>query len=391
MDISIYFEPIELPDYNDQSSVHRNRLGDIIKAYIKDGDFPSPENSDIALIGVKESRSAINNEGCEEAPDFVRKSLYKLYHGSYHSRLIDLGNIKKGHTVDDTYFALTSVVSELISLNVVPIIIGGSQDLTYANYKAYENLGQIINIASIDSSFDLGSSETELNSKSYLSRIILHQPNYLFNFTNIGYQTYFIDQDAINLMKNLYFDIYRLGNIRANLEEVEPLVRNADMLSFDISSIRQSDAPGNNNASPNGFYGEEACQMVRYAGLSDKLTSIGFYEINPVYDHHEQTTHLVAQMIWYFIDGYYNRKNDFPFKDKENYKKFIVPIDEQENEIVFFKSIKSDRWWMKVPCKAAMQAKFERHYLVPCSYADYETSCKNDIPDKWWQVYQKLM
>ena len=173
-------------------------------------------------------------------------------------RIADLGNIKRGFEINDTYFAVKSVVAELIQNKIIPVIIGGGQDLTFANYQAYESLGQIINIVQIDSSFDLGESEEENSSRSYVSKIITHQPNYLFNFTNIGYQTYFVDQDAIDLMKNLFFDTYRLGIVRADLEEVEPIVRNADMVSVDISAVRQSDAPGNGNSTPNGFYGEEA-------------------------------------------------------------------------------------------------------------------------------------
>jgi hypothetical protein len=256
---------------------------------------------------------------------------------------------------------------------------------------AYENMGQIINIAAIDSSFDLGNAEENFNSRSYLSKIILHQPNFLFNYTNIGYQTYFVDQDAIQLMKNLFFDVYRLGEIRSDIEEVEPLVRNADLISFDIGAIRQNDAPGNANPSPNGFNGEEACRIARYAGLSDKLSSFGIYEINPAMDLNGQTTHLAAQIIWYFIEGFYQRKGDFPHKQKQDYLKYMVAIAEKEHDIVFFKSKKSGRWWMQVPIDDAYQGKYDRHFMVPCSIKDYETANHKEIPDKWWQVYQKLM
>ena len=176
----------------------------------------------------------------------------------------------------------------------------------------------------VDPMFDLGEAEKDIDSQAFLSKIILHQPNFLFNYTNIGYQTYFVDNEAVELMDNLYFDTYRLGVIKKDMEEVEPLVRNADMISIDISAVRQADAPGNANASPNGFNGEDICQIVRYAGLSDKLTSIGFYETNPTFDSNGQTSFLVAEMIWYFIDGYCNRKQDFPYLDKENYKKYYV-------------------------------------------------------------------
>ncbi|MCK4288013.1 MAG: formimidoylglutamase [Bacteroidales bacterium] len=391
MDIEIYFKPIHLTGYEYAEKSHRRRLGDVVKSYNTASGFPDLDNIDIAIFGINEDRNAINNEGCANAPDNIRKKLYKLFEGGNKTKIADLGNIKKGNTINDTYFAVTSVVSELLKNDIIPVLIGGSHDLTYANYQAYESLEQVINIVAVDSVFDLGKSEEDFNSQSYLSKIILHQPNYLFNYTNIGYQTYLIDQEAIGLMKNLFFDIYRLGNVRANIEEVEPIVRNADLVTFDISAIRQSDAPANGNASPNGFYGEEVCQIARYAGMSDKLTSIGFYEVNPKLDRQEQTLHLVAQMIWYFIDGFYNRKHDFPLKEKENYIKYLVSIKDHKDEIVFYKSKKSDRWWMEIPIKTNMKPKYERHYLVPCSYQDYQTACKDDIPDRWWQAYQKLM
>ncbi len=393
MDLSIYLQPVELISFNKFGESHERRMGDVISSYTNESGFPDLKDAKLAIIGVNESRNSINNADCDKAPNSVREYLYALYSTSSKLRIVDLGNIAPGATSDDTYFALNTIVSQLLQLDIIPIIIGGSQDLTYANYLAYENMGQIINITAIDSHFDLGNAEENFNSRSYLSKIILHQPNYLFNYTNIGYQTYFVNQDAISLMKNLFFDVYRLGEVRSDMMLVEPLVRNADLVSFDISSIRQSDAPANGNASPNGFNGEEACQIARYAGLSDKLSSIGFYELNPQLDNNGQTAHLVAQMIWYFIEGYTQRKGDFPHKQKHKYLKYIVSIeDDQEHEIIFYKSKKSDRWWMQVPLdNAVAQSKYERHFMVPCSISDYQLAAKGDIPDRWWQVYQKLM
>jgi formiminoglutamase len=391
MDISNYFRPIEEFCRLDELWTDPGRLGTIIKGHWEKGQFPDLENVDIALIGVPEDRHSLNNFGCSDAPDWVRKFLYRLFQGPYNVRLADLGNILSGHRMEDTYFALRDVISTLLELNIVPIILGGSQDLTFANYLAYESLGKIINIVSVDNQFDIGKDPKILNSQSFLSRIILHQPNFLFNYTNIGYQTFFIDNDAIDLMKKLYFDVYRLGLVQADIEEVEPMVRNADLLSMDISAIRQSDAPGNGNATPNGLYGEEVCRIMRYAGMSDKLSSLGIYEINPKFDNNGQTAHLAAQMIWYFIDGYYNRKKDFPVNDKDEYIKFHVALNKPEDHILFYKSKKSDRWWMEVPCPTGLMSKYERHYLVPCSYKDYETACSEDIPDRWWQAYQKIM
>lgn len=391
MELNHYFHPIDVDWLEALQNTGRQRLGDVIVAHTIDSAIPDPEQFNLAIIGIPEERGTVANFGCAQAPDQVRKRLYSLFAHWNQVSICDLGNLKNGHHLDDTYFAFKEVVSELVRNEVIPIIIGGSQDLTYANYLAYENIGRVINIAAIDPMFDLGHDEHELNSQSYLSRIILHQPNFLFNYTNIGYQTYFVDQDSQVLMKNLYFDVFRLGNVRANLEEVEPMVRNADILSIDLASIRHSEAPASELSSPNGFYGEEMCQICRYAGMSDKLTSIGFYELNPSLDPQGQSAFLYAQMIWYFIDGFVNRQHDFPEKNNDDFVKYTVHVDDFDEELVFLKSKKTDRWWMIVGVKDVISRKYQRHQFVPCSYKDYQATLNQEIPDRWWKVQQKLM
>jgi len=386
-DLSIFFQPLSS---DLKSGLQGSQIGSKIDFHTEN-NFPDLANVNLAIIGVKESRNAIRNEGCAEAPDYVRTYLYKLYADLSTIKIVDLGNVEKGFEISDTYHALASICTELIKKNILPIIIGGGQDLTYANYTAYQKLEQTVNLVSIDPTFDLGSINQSIDNSSYLGNIILHQPNYLFNYSNIGYQTYLTDPATIDLMGKLYFDCYRLGFFKHNMEEVEPIVRNADILSFDISAIRMSDAPGTGKASPNGFYGEEACQIMRYAGLSDKLSSIGLYEFNPSLDRNGQTAHLIAQMIFCFIDGYVNRKADFPIAPKKDFAKYHVLVDDEEKyQIIFYKSPKSDRWWMEVPYPTSKNARYERHYLVPCSYSDYEFALNNGMPDRWWQTFQKL-
>ena len=391
MDISIYFKPVSSDFSSSEEEVSRLRISDITQVFTDEANFPDLDNVKLAIIGINEERGSLENRGCADAPDEIRSYFYKLFaHWNYYE-IADLGNINNGNTISDTYYAVQEVVSELLNQNIVPIILGGSQDLTYANYLAYENIGRVINIASVDSMFDLGHDEHELNARSWLSSIILHQPNFLFNFTNIGYQTYFVDQDSVLLMKNLYFDVNRLGNVRADLEESEPMIRNADIVSFDISAIRAADAPAGKYAGPNGFTGEEACRICRYAGMSDKLSSIGFYELNPLLDIEGRSAHLVAQMMWYFIDGFVNRKGDHPEEDSENYVRYTVKIEDSEEDLIFLKSKKSDRWWMDISAYGKMNKKYIKHQFVPCSYLDYKQAMTNEIPDRWWKVLQKLM
>lgn len=388
-DINYFFKPIDANEFLNETTFHENQLGSLITQHTE-GNFPELNDINIALIGVCEDRNSVNNTGCNMAPNEVRSFLYKLYAGTFSPKIVDLGNIMPGKTVNDTYFALRECVEVLVKQNIIPIIIGGSQDITYAQFLGYKNLEQTINMVAVDSVFDLGNPDDDITNNSYLGKIILHQPNYLFNYSNIGYQTYLVEPNSVDMMGKLYFDSYRLGQFRNKIEEIEPIIRQADALTFDITAIKNSDAPANPNASPNGFYSEDACQMMRYAGMSDKLSSLGIYEINPTFDISGKTSHLAAQMIWCFLDGYYNRKNDIPSKYNTDYVKFHVILQDEKYEINFYKSKKTDRWWMEIPYPPQKGLKFERHTIIPCSYKDYELAVNNEIPDRWWQTYQKL-
>jgi arginase family enzyme len=363
-----------------------NSIGNNMEIYSVQNGFPDLEDVAVAIIGVKEGRNAVDNNGCGEDLSEIRKNLYKLFPGNWSLKIADLGNIEAGNKVEDTYFAVSDVTSFLIKKNIIVILIGGSQDLTYANYRAYDKLEQTINLTVVDNRFDLGTIEESINANSYLSKIIMEEPNNLFNYSNLGYQTYFNAQEEINLLQNLYFDTFRLGQVKP-LELVEPILRDADIVSVDIGAVRSSDAPGNKNAVPNGFYGEDLCAIARYAGISDKVTSFGIYEYNSRYDNNNQTSSLIAQTIWYFIEGVNFRAKDYPYSCKQSYQKFSV-ILEDDDPINFYKSDKSGRWWMEI--NLISDNKYKRHALIPCAYQDYVQALKQKIPERWYKAQQKL-
>lgn len=386
MELAEYFSPIQ----RGKDEQVPDSIGQIAQKHTEEAGFPDWDEADIALIGVPEERGTETNKGCALGPDQIREYFYKLFPGNYTLNMVDLGNIIPGETLNDTYHGLSHAITELVKRDTIPVILGGSQDLTYANYQAYEQLEQVVNLVAIDQSLDLGEPEDSISERTYLSKIILKQPNYLFNFSNIGYQTYLVKQQELTLMDQLFFERIRLGEVRANMHEAEPMIRDADIVSVDMAAVKQADAPGNRNAGPNGLYGEEICQLGRYAGFSDKLSSFGIYGVNPTADRDGQTAHLAAQLVWCFIDGFYSRKKDFPVSSKKDYVKYRVAIKDHQNELIFYKSLKSDRWWMDVPYPAGRNKKYQRHQVVPCSYSDYQMACEEEVPDKWWRTYQKL-
>jgi formiminoglutamase len=394
MSLIDFFTPVDTERLLPGNATIKGRLGTCITIFTE--SFPDLKNQkpDLAIVGVQEDRNADGNTGCALGPDYIREKLYHLYEGNYKSKITDLGNIRRGETVTDTYIAVKTVVAELIKMDIVPIIIGGSQDLTYAQYLAYEVLEQKVDLVIVDAQLDMEDDDypdsIETTSAAYLNKIFMHEPDMLFNFSNLGYQTYFVNQERLAMMEKLFFDAHRLGSLSGKIQLTEPVVRNASMISFDVGAIRSSDAQANFNAVPNGFYGEEACQICRYAGFNDKLSSIGFYEFNPAYDSNGQTAMLVAQMIWYFVDGFYNRKKDFPLHPKSQYLIYKTSLKHKEHELVFVKSKKSDRWWMQIPYPTA-GSKNERFHLVPCHYDDYLLAVSGEMPDLWWRTYQKLI
>lgn len=393
MPLSVFFQPVPLKQLTPEGGFAIVQLGALIHKYTSEfPDLTGENKPDLAIFGVEDDRKAIGNEGCAAAANAVRKQLYTLYRGDLPLNMVDLGNIAAGATVKDTYAAVRTVCEELIKSGILPIILGGGQDLTYAQYTAYENLEQKVEVAIVDPRFDLDQHNSEtapLNSQTYLNHIILHEPDYLFNVNTIGYQSYFVSRQAVDLFEKLYFNATRVGAFANKIEHVEPLVRSADMLSFDMAAIRYSDAPGNANVTPNGLFGQEACQLCRYAGLSDKLSSIGFYEYNPALDVRRQTALLLAQMIWYFIEGFYARKDDLPFVPKSAYITYRAALEHEGHELVFVKSRKTDRWWMQVPYFGSRSVN-ERYHLVPCSYEDYQLAVSGEMPDLWWRTHQKL-
>jgi len=361
-------------------------LGRKIKIHSTQNGLPDLDDVKIAILGVLENRNDINYIGEQFDINEIRKALYSLFPGSWSTLIADLGDINKGETAEDTFFALKTTVSILISKNIIPIIIGGSQDITYANYRAYDSIIPMVNIVNVDSKFDLGDSSKPIKNDSFVGKIILDTPYNLFNYTTIGYQTYFNAQEEIDLMERLYFESYRLGEVTRDITLVEPIMRDANIVSIDLNAIKASEVSLNQKYSPNGFDGKEICAISRYAGISNKVSSLGIYEYKPS-KNDDSTSMLISQIIWYFIEGVNFRVKDDDFLIEKNYQKFITLVDSQE--LIFFKSVKTGRWWIEIPFSSKINNKLKQHTLLPCMHQDYMDACNNTIPNRWYKAFQK--
>ena len=386
MDLTILFSPIDESVYSEISSP-----SSFLKNIRIFGDkMPSYKEAHIAIFGVKEARGTNLNTGAAQGPDEIRKKLYNLKKGTGTYRIVDLGNLNTGHDLDETYVRVSEVCRMLLENNVLPIILGGTHDLDYGQYCGYETMSKLVSLLNIDAYLDLDDKKESPANQQHINKILLHEPNFLFSYTHLAYQSYLIDPMSVSILEKLYFEAFRIGQMRTGLQEMEPTIRNADMLSFDVTSIKSSDAPGNSNAQPFGLTGEEACQICWYAGLNEKLSSVGFYEYNPEKDdERKKTAAVVATMIWYFIEGFYHRKKEQDIRSND-FTKYVVALNADPETITFYKSKFSEKWWMEVPYPSG-QKRYSRNSIVPCSYGDYQLAQKGEIPERYINTFGKLM
>lgn len=384
MSLNIFFDPVNESlmqgKFEPASLIHYLKINSEV--------FPEWKAANLAIVGLSEERGTITNQGVAHAADVVRKKLYNLKKGTGNIKIADLGNLRNGENLEDTYLRIKEVCETLIQHNVVPILIGGTHDLDYGQFLAYEDYGKPITYLTVDAEIDMQERDDFGFNKSHIHKILVHKPNIIFNYSHLAYQTYLTDQETLGVFEKLFFEAYRVGQLHENLEEAEPVVRHADLMSFDIGAIRQTDAPGNRDSHSFGLTGEEACQLCWYAGLNPKMSSVGFYEFNPVEDTKGQTAGVLAAMIWYFIEGYYLRKKDFNAKDP-NYIKYIVSLKENPHKLVFYKNSQTEEWWMEVPY-SSVKSNYADHSIIPCSYNDYKAAGNGEIPNRWILTHAKL-
>ncbi|WP_026837500.1 formimidoylglutamase [Gillisia sp. JM1] len=380
-----FLRPVEQQLFEEIVSAESHNLGSQLLVHTQSSGIPDLENVQIAIVSVNENRLAEGYE--DEFLNFnkIRRSFYSLFPGNWHLNIADLGSIEKGEAVEDTYFALQSLVKELLKKNIIPVILGGSQDLIYAQYRAYDFVEQMVNLVNVDSRFDLGDAEKPINNKSYIGKIVVNKPYNLFNYSNVGYQTYYNSQEEIGLMERLFFDSFRLGEVSNNIRIVEPVMRDANLVGIDLNAVNASSINSSPNNSPNGFDGKEICALARYAGISDKISSFGIYEYTSNYS--ETGNMLIAQMIWYFIEGVNYRSNENTLSAKKDFIKYQVPIEEEI--LVFFKSPRTGRWWIEIPFISNSNTKLKRHTLLPCNHEDYLEACNQVIPERWYKTKRK--
>ncbi|MCP4312736.1 MAG: formimidoylglutamase [Bacteroidetes bacterium] len=386
MDLNGYFDPVSLERPEFEYIDNRESFSQHIRVHTPDQTIRELDKYQVAVIGIPEDRNGFI-KGSKEAPDAVRNKLYQLTAINRDLKIYDLGNIKNGDSVNDTYFALRDILLELKERGIISLILGGSQDLSRGVFLALEKEEGIHQVLTIDSMLDFSGSSGTISSRNYLNQLMEPGLRERFSFTNLGHQAYFTTEAQLDQLELSYLESIRLGVARNDMKRSEPLIRDCGFISIDLGAVRHSDAPGASIPSPNGFFGDELCRITRYAGLSEKVMYMGFFEFSPSKDVNGQTAHLTAQAAWYFLDGLANRVKENPVDTPEHIKKFIVNMDVAGHDIIFHKSTLSERWWMEIPVKNPVTGY---NFFVSCSYDDYQQACGKEIPERWWRYLHRL-
>ncbi len=371
--IQDFVEPVNLDLLSKDEGYRDTQLGKHI--LVNDGEMPDISNADIVIIGAGECRGAGFPLSGHEAANAVRSALYSLYYWHAQVTIADIGNVKLGQSISDSYAALRTVISELILQNKKVVIIGGSHDLSLAQYHAYTSIPTLVNAVVVDAKIDLDL-EARLPADHFLEELFTGLPNHLNHYAHIGFQSYFMHPHMLETIDKLRFDCFRLGTVREGIEEMEPVIRDSHMMSFDISAIQNAQAPAN-RITPNGFNGEEACTLMQFAGMSWKTSTISLFGYQAEQDVNSLTAMQLAQMVWYIIDGVQKGKKESPITDTERFKEFHIAFSDIETK--FMQSKNTGRWWMQL----------HNEQWCPCSYKDYLVASNNEIPERWLRALER--
>ena len=368
-----FLNPIHLAEISLDAGYKEGQIGRAIKIY--EDEFPDLDEAQIVFVGCGEQRgAALLHQSA--AANAIRNEFYNLYYWHQDIKLADIGNVKTGKSLSDTYAALKTVVHELMNEEKMVVVLGGSHDLTLAQYYAFADDKKLVDAVGVDAVIDINI-DSPFRSDNFLMELLTAEPNYMQHYNHIGFQSYFVHPRMLETMDKLLFDCYRAGNVKEHFEEMEPVIRNCNLFSLDISVLAHAFAPAN-HLTPNGLNGEEVCTLMQYAGMSPNMQTIGIYGYRPEKDVENLTAKQISHMLWYLMDGKSRGKKEAVMDEKESFNEYHTAFAEVET--VFLQSKKTGRWWMQLPDK-----KF-----IACSYKDYLLASSNEIPERWLRAQERI-
>ena len=355
-----------------------------VQLFHEEGDL---EEGSVAIIfcfqALEDDFSIQQNSDHTNRTQAVISELAKLADISFKQKPVIMGELLPSDTFEGTMQVLSLVLQECLENKLIPLVIGNSGAVSYSAYQAFGRLDQAVNFINVDSKFDINTESEELYSnENYLLPVFTDSPNYLNYYGHLAYQSHYLSKSQAQILERLHFDFFRLSEVQRDQQIAEILLRDADLANFDCSAIRNSDCPAAIAQNPNGLFSEEFCQYLRYAGISDRLQACVLTGIHPDSADEQMGIQLLAQSIWYFLEGYSLRTNEYPLQ-LDQCSKFTVFMEQADSELIFLKSRLSGRWWLEVYRNGI------KEYLA-CTEFDYQQAINGELPDRWFKAYARL-
>lgn len=321
----------------------------------------------------------LENEDVFSSVDAIREQLYTLASGNWNVPIFDIGNIIPSENISDTFFAIQQVSEFILDKKAFPLFLGGSASLVFPLYQALEKYFALINFTAIEPQIHLPFEiNDEISNENVLTKLINKETTSLLHYTNLGYQSYFTSYKIIDVLQNLNFDSYKLGDIAADLKEAEPVLRTSDLVLYNFNAISSHSKTFNTQNNFNGFSSREACALARYTGISLQLKAIIFSDF---FIGNVSESTLAAQIIWYFIEGY-NKQNNF---QENNSHQVTYNVMLQDKELIFLQDTISQKWWIKI----FLDHNKSQNIIIPSTENDYKQALQGDVPERFWKSLKK--
>jgi len=294
---------------------HRDSLMNILQESVGYVDFhpncfwppqPGIAESPFVVVGVPFDETTTSRPGSRYGPNAIRAASINFDTYSERSdvdldkiKIYDLGNVSivQG-SVQESLKRVKLVISDLISANKVPIILGGEHTITYAAADAIKDALFLDFDAHMDarSEYPEGVPFTHATVMRRISDLI--GPERVFQ---VGVRTYCREETEFARREGLGFitayEIYKNGPSTA-IDRIVEKLRDFDKvyMSIDIDVLDPPFAPGTTFPSPEGISLSTLLDMLMKA-TDKRLVGFDVVEVAPPYDYGDITSTNAAKLI----------------------------------------------------------------------------------------------
>ena len=265
------------------------------------------DDSEIIILACPQDEGVRRNGGrigAALAPDAIRRQFYKLTNFGIKAVVFDLGDTIIQPSLEETHDVHTRLVERILLDNKKLIILGGGNDISYADGAAMRKVfgGENWTALNVDAHFDVRT-DFPRNSGTPYRQLLDEKFLKPENFYEIAYQKHaaspvyydYLKKSGANLISLEEFQISK-NKFLDSVPEKLPI-----FWGFDVDAVRASDAPGVSASSPIGLTAEQFCSLASSAGNFAQTKIVEFTEVNPNFDIDNRTAKLTAIAMHRFV------------------------------------------------------------------------------------------